>query len=658
MPKRISISDFRLESGCNLRDPVIAYDAWGKLNAAGDNAVVVCHSLTSNSDATSWWTDLIGPGRVLDTDRFFVICLNALGSPYGSASPLSTNPDTERPYGAEFPGITIRDTVCAHRRALQALGVQRIALAIGGSMGAMQVLEWGFQGDYVGALIPIAVGGRHSPWGIAWTEAQRRAIYSDPKWNDGMYPADDPPAEGLAAARMMAMISYRTAGEFDDRFGRNASTDFEPGFSVESYLRHQGKKLVDRFDANCYVHLTRQMNTHDVARDRGRYPEILCELTQPTLVIGISSDVLYPLHEQQELVAEIPNAELIVLRAPYGHDSFLVEADRLADLIEPFVEKWAGAPERSPSNPNRTGVRVLKFGGSSVGDPDAIRRVVEIIKKSARLYRPIVVVSALASVTNALETLLRNQQQDRTALLIDLYRRHMETARQLLSSSALVSYRSALGDELASIMPALRRINQRMHTRFDHERILAAGERFSAPLIAAVLQDAGYAARPIDAATLIRVSDVEDADVELTTTYGLIRTWYERTSIDEIPVVTGFIAAAPCGRTVTLGRGGSDFTAALIASALGANLLERWTDVDGLFSEDPNCSTDARQFQVLRMEDAEILCSASRLGMHRHTLTPLLSSRIPLRVRSLKTGGAGTLVIPSSQNLPERQLSV
>lgn len=646
MPKRISIPDFRLESGCSLRDPVIAYHAWGKLNAARDNAVVVCHSLTSNSDATSWWTGLIGPERVLDTDRFFVICLNALASPYGSVSPLSTDPKTDKPYGVDFPEVTIRDTVYAHRQALRALGVQRIAVAIGGSMGAMQVLEWGFQGDFVGALIPIAVGGRHSPWGIAWTEAQRRAIYSDPKWNNGVYPDHDPPAEGLATARMMAMISYRTAGEFDERFGRSASTDVEPGFSVESYLRHQGQKLVERFDANCYVHLTRQMNSHDVARGRGRYPEILSELKQPTLVMGISSDVLYPLHEQQELARSIPNAELVVLHAPYGHDSFLVEANHLADLIKPFVEKYAGAPERSSSNPHSKPIRVLKFGGSSVGNPDAIRRVVEIIKTCARRHRTIVVVSALSSVTNTLETILHDQQQDRSALLVGLYRRHMETAGQLLCPSALVSYRRTLSKELASIVPALRRVSQNMHTRFDSERILAAGERFSVPLIAAVLQDAGYASMPIDAAALIRVRDVDDAEVEWSTTYELIRTWYERTSNDEIPVVTGFIGAAPCGRTVTLGRGGSDFTAALIASALGANLLERWTDVDGLFSEDPNCSADAKQFHVLHMEDAEILCSASRLGMHPQALTPLLASRIPLRVRSLDTGGAGTLVVP------------
>ena len=310
------------------------------------------------------------------------------------------------------------------------------------------------------------------------------------------------------------------------------------------------------------------------------------------------------------------------------------------------------------SSSDRLPVRVLKFGGSSVGNPDAIRRVVEIIKTNTRGYRPIVVVSALSKVTNTLETLLLDQRQNRTTLLIGLYRRHMKTAGHLLSPSAMVSYRFRLSKELASIVPALGRVRQNMHTRFDSERILAAGERFSVPLIVAALQDSGFASLAIDAAALIRVGDVEHANVELSTTYDLIRTWYEHTSLDEIPVVTGFIGAAPCGRTVTLGRGGSDFTAALIASALGANLLERWTDVDGLFSEDPNRSTDAKQFQVLHMKDAEILNSASRLGMHRHALTPLLASRIPLRVRSLKTGGAGTLVIPSSQDRRGQKPSV
>ena len=358
MPKRISLPDLNLESGDVLVAPTIAYNSWGSLNEAGDNTIVVCHSLTNHSDATVWWPGTIGPGLVLDTDRYFVICLNALGSPYGSTSPLSTNPDTGQAYGGDFPPITIRDTVQAHYLAVGQLGVSRIALAIGGSMGGMQVLEWGFHNQFVQSLLPIAVGGRHSPWGIAWTEAQRQAIYGDPNWCDGHYASENPPSSGLAAARMMAMISYRTAGEFHDRFGREASHSSSNAFSVESYLHHHGQKLVERFDANCYVQLTRQMNSHDVARNRGTYAEVLESLFQPTLVVGISSDLLYPLAEQEELAALLPRAELCVIDAPFGHDSFLVESARLSHLIAPFVataarprSEWSNEIQVTPLNP-------------------------------------------------------------------------------------------------------------------------------------------------------------------------------------------------------------------------------------------------------------------------------------------------------------------
>lgn len=338
MPTLATIPDLPLENGGVLREPTVAYDSWGSLNAAGDNAIIVCHSLTNDSDALSWWASMIGPGCALDTDRYFVICLNVLGSPYGSTSPVTKKPDSEDRYAAEFPSLTIRDTVRAHRSALRRIGVEEAVLAIGGSMGGMQVLEWAFQDEFVRTLAPIAVGGYHSPWGIAWTEAQRRAIYSDPRWLGGAYPDVDPPIDGLATARMMAMISYRAAGEFSKRFGRSTSARRKDGrFNVETYLHRHGEKLVDRFDANCYVHLTKQMNTHDVSRGRGEYEGVLAGIHQPTLVVGISSDVLYPLAEQEELASLIPNAELHVLHAPYGHDSFLIEAEQIARIVRRFV---------------------------------------------------------------------------------------------------------------------------------------------------------------------------------------------------------------------------------------------------------------------------------------------------------------------------------
>lgn len=333
----IRIADFTFEGGEVLTDVPLAYKTWGKLNAAADNAVVVCHALTGDVRVDEWWGALIGSGRVLDTDRFFVICANVIGSPYGTVSPLSEDPETGKPYGAYFPRTTIRDTVSLHRKLLERLGVRRVHFAIGGSMGGMQALEWAYHADLVRAIVPIAVGASHSAWCIGWSEVQRQSIYADDRWCEGEYDPDDPPVSGLAAARMAAMISYRTRRSFQDRFGR-MPMDGADQFAVESYLRYQGQKLVDRFDANCYVQLTRQMDSHDVARGRGCMAEALAAIHQPALVIGIDSDGLYPLEEQMELANGLPNGELAVIESIHGHDAFLMEFDSLDHILRSWID--------------------------------------------------------------------------------------------------------------------------------------------------------------------------------------------------------------------------------------------------------------------------------------------------------------------------------
>jgi homoserine O-acetyltransferase len=328
-----------LESGKRLRRVPVAYHTWGALNEARDNVIVVGHALTGSSDAADWWDGLIGPGRALDTDRFFVICPNVLASPYGSASPLTANPDTGEPYGPDFPRVTIRDTVRLHRRLLDRLGVRRVVLATGGSMGGMQALEWAFEGDdFVEAIAPIAVNGRHAAWQIGWSEAQRQALYADSKWQGGNY-EDDPPRAGLAAARMAAMVSYRSRASFEERFGRGRTNGEDSSYAVESYLRYQGEKLVGRFDANCYVRLTQQMDSHDVARGRGEYADVLRSIRQPALVVGIDTDVLYPLDEQRALAEHLPNATLEVLRSPHGHDAFLIETETLNVMMRAWMRE-------------------------------------------------------------------------------------------------------------------------------------------------------------------------------------------------------------------------------------------------------------------------------------------------------------------------------
>ena len=286
---------YTLESGVVLQDVRLAYHTWGTLNEAADNVIVVGHSLTSSSDVAAWWSGALGPGKALDTEHYFVICVNAVGSPYGSLSPMSTAPGVDRPYGPELPQLTIRDVVGLQKRLLDRLGIRQIAFAIGGSMGGMQALEWAYYGEYVRGIVPIGVGGRHSAWCIAFSESQRQAIYADPHWNDGWYSPERPPSAGLAVARMIAMLSYRSFASFEDRFGRAGPREGSASsYAVEDYLHHHGSSLVDRFDANCYVYLTRLMDTHDVARGRGEYEKVLKKITQPTLVVGITSDVLYP----------------------------------------------------------------------------------------------------------------------------------------------------------------------------------------------------------------------------------------------------------------------------------------------------------------------------------------------------------------------------
>jgi homoserine O-acetyltransferase len=322
------------------------------LNEAADNAVLVCHALTGTPDVSDWWDGLLGRGQALDPETDFIVCPNVPGSPYGSVSPRTYRRNGGPASAGSFPAFTIRDTVALHRRLLDRLGVDQVACAIGGSMGGMQVLEWAFEATddgrpYVRSLVPIAVGGRHSAWQIGWSEAQRQAVFADPKWRGGAYPADDPPADGLAAARMMAMVSYRSRASLDGRFGRtDADRESGASFAVESYLRHHGDALVDRFDAGCYVALTRQMDTHDVSRGRGPYLSVLGSIRQPALVVGIDSDVLYPLTEQEELADHLPAATLEVVSSPHGHDAFLIELATLNGLID----RWRSRREPSAAS--------------------------------------------------------------------------------------------------------------------------------------------------------------------------------------------------------------------------------------------------------------------------------------------------------------------
>ncbi len=332
-------SGFVTESGYSFPEVKVTYKTWGTLNSDGSNAVLICHALTGNADADEWLPGLFEEKEILDPSKQFIICSNVLGGCYGTTGPTSINPATNKPYQADFPKVSIRDIVEVQRKLADFLGVREFELAIGGSMGGMQILEWLILDNRVKKAVLIAMGKAHSAWTVGASEAQRRAIFADKHWNDGFYDASTPPADGLAAARMIAMMMYRSAEAFQRRFDRKLQSGQDDLLQVNSYLNYQGDKLVKRFDANTYVRLTQAMDTHDVARNRGDYNDVLKNVTIPVLVIGITSDVLYPIQEQRELASLLPNSTFAELESDEGHDAFLIEFPKMVALFKSFQQQ-------------------------------------------------------------------------------------------------------------------------------------------------------------------------------------------------------------------------------------------------------------------------------------------------------------------------------
>jgi len=394
-----------------LNPAFIKYNTYGTLNAARDNVIVVCHALTGNASLEAWWGDLLGPGKAFDTDQYFVVCCNILGSCYGSAGPESLRPGYDENnseshrnisskipknkhnqpiYGIDFPDVSVRDTVRLQLLLLKnELKINSVKCVIGGSFGGMQCVEYcvmagatrpvggsldsdaggvgskkadavGMSGvpygigefttkrngriePFVRSAVPIACGAAHTAWQIGISETQRQAIYADPKWKNGRIDPHDPPHSGLSVARQVAMVSYRTPLGYHQKFGRALTDESMPSYGsrapwqVKSYLEYQGKKFLDRFDPVTYVKLTEQMDSHDVGRGRGTIEQVLSHVEIPVCILGIDSDVLYPLREQEELARCMPHAELKIIHSDAGHDGFLLEQDQVAAHIKSFL---------------------------------------------------------------------------------------------------------------------------------------------------------------------------------------------------------------------------------------------------------------------------------------------------------------------------------
>ena len=326
---------FLTESGEEIPQPHFAYQTWGTLNSARNNVILICHALTGNSNAEDWFSGLFDNSGIIDLDKHFVVCINHPGSCYGSVGPTSNHPETGRAYQADFPTLTIRDIVRLEQLLLEELGINEIKLIIGGSMGGMIALEFCVMDARIKSACLIAMGASHSPWAIGISEAQRIAIKADKNWNNGFYSHQQPPNDGLAAARSLAMITYRSPHDYDRKFGRNWNIQKQQ-FEVESYLNYQGEKLTQRFDANSYISLTKAMDSHDVARGRGTAKSVLGKLELPVLVIGIDSDLLYPIHEQIELTEHLPSAIFREIKSKYGHDAFLIEFEQINQALRQF----------------------------------------------------------------------------------------------------------------------------------------------------------------------------------------------------------------------------------------------------------------------------------------------------------------------------------
>ena len=350
-----------LESGVKLGPITIAYETCGKLNDDKSNAILICHALSGDSHVAGyyskndpkpgWWDIMVGPGKGIDTNKYFIICANILGSCMGSTGPCSYNPKTVEPYGRDFPVVTIGDMVKAQKALLDQMGIKKVLSVIGGSIGGMQVLEWSVRyPEMVVSAIPLATTTKHSALAIAFNEVARQAIMADPDWNNGNYYAGPKPDHGLAVARMIGHITYLSDESMRIKFGRrlqdksDLSYNFEADFQVESYLRYQGTKFVERFDANSFLYITKASDYYDLEKQHGFGSAVkaFSKTKARFLVVSFTSDWLYPTYQSKAMVQALKKNNLDVsfceIEADWGHDAFLLPSERLTNLIKNFLE--------------------------------------------------------------------------------------------------------------------------------------------------------------------------------------------------------------------------------------------------------------------------------------------------------------------------------
>jgi len=363
--RQFHFGPFEFESGKVLDKLTLTYETWGKINQSRDNVVLVEHALTGTSHAANasddpaegWWESLVGPGKSVDTTKYFVICSNVLGGCSGSSGPSTINQQTGKPYGLNFPLVTIKDMVRAQQELIRHLQIKKLHTITGASMGGMQAMEWAaLFPDMVRSIIPISAPGRAYPQSIAYRKAQRKAIMNDPDWQGGNYYGLSRPEKGIELARLIGFITYRSEREFYARFARKhrdpSIYELTGRFEIESYLEYHGKKLAQWFDANTYLYLSKAMDLHDLGRGNKSYEAGIQKIQAHTLILGVDSDILFPNYQQKEFINILQktnhNAEYQEIKSLYGHDAFLIEAEQTNFYIKEFLKEIDSEIEGKP----------------------------------------------------------------------------------------------------------------------------------------------------------------------------------------------------------------------------------------------------------------------------------------------------------------------
>lgn len=609
-----SSQPFELESGQIIPNLSIAYHSYGTLHS--DSKVVwVFHAISANSDVMDWWPGLFGEDKLYDPEQYFIVCANTIGSPYGSS----------RPEDLDFPQFTVRDVVAAHQLLAEHLDIQNIHTAIGGSFGGYQALE--FCASYTGNiehLIILATSATESPWGIAIHESQRLALQSDPTFSQ-----KGGGAAGMKAARSMAMLTYRSDEAFNDQ---QYNTDERwDDHRASSYIRYQGEKFVKRFDALCYHYLTKCLDTHNIGRGRGGEIQVLSKITVPTLVIGFTSDRLNPVRFQKYLAQHIPDSRYREIESEYGHDGFLVETEKIRHSIEQYYQSCA---KQTPEN-QRT---IMKFGGSSLATDDHLQHVLNIVKNGFADSPLALVVSARGKSTDLLEKLYHTAQSGND------FQKELDSFVAYQKDLAVAIDIDEEIEELSKVLSAIQLL--RNDGFFAQDRVMAFGELISAKVISQYFTHYGIESQFVDARQLIHtraILDEYEVDIEKSR-MATIQSLAE-IPMHIVPIITGYIASSEQGKTVTLGRNGSNYSATLIGSFIRAKEVQNWTDVSGVYSANPSIVSNAVKISEMSYREANELAQFGTNLLHPKTILPLMQSNVPLRIKStLEPQASGTLI--------------